>query len=85
MSRGCIPITFNKGGLPEIIQDNINGFIAKETTSDVLANKIIEVINIKDKGEIVRNAINTSKKFNICTTISELKSMYKCLIEKECL
>ncbi len=82
MSRGCIPITFKKGGLPEIIEDNINGFLVDEINSNNLANKIMEVIkkDYLEKQKISQNAIERSKKFIINNTIENLKINYDKLI-----
>ena len=83
MSRGCIPITFNKGGLPEIIENGKNGFLISKVSSEDLANKIIELIsrdnlNIK---EIRKSAIETSKKYTIDDTVKELKKAYSNLLK----
>ncbi len=78
MARGCIPITFNKGGLPEIIKDGRNGFLVDTVNTDKLSGKIIELI-LKSNDEIKKvrdNAIETSTKFSINSTIVSLKNVY---------
>lgn len=81
MSRGCIPVTFKQGGLPELIEDGENGFMVQEVNSKELARKIIEVIKLseKEKLEISQNAINTARKFSITNTIQMLKNAYEIL------
>lgn len=64
MARGCIPITFSKGGLVEIIVDGKNGFLVDNVGYIELANKIMYVIKLKNKYEIKCNAIETSKRFS---------------------
>ena len=81
MARGCIPITFNKGGLPEIIENGKNGFIVNDVSQEALANKIIEVINLKNKDEIRKNAIETAKKFSIDNTIRCQKDIFEKIIK----
>ena len=85
MSRGCIPITFNKGGLPEIITNGKNGFLVKELKADSLARKIIKVLklNKREKRKIINNAIDRAKEFKIESTIEELKEAYDKLYIKE--
>ena len=74
MARGCIPITFKKGGLVEIIQDGVNGFIVNNTESVELAEKIDYAINYKEKDEecdlnlVVNNA--EKAEFNIAMSNS---------------
>lgn len=76
MARGCIPITFNKGGLPEIIENGKNGFIVNDVTAESLADEILKVINLNNKDEIRKNAIETAKEFSIDNTIKNLKKEY---------
>lgn len=80
MSRGCIPVTFNKGGLPEIIEDNKDGFLVKEVSSNALAKKIEEIIHMDDLTELKENAVKKSKKFSLDKTIIGLENVYKTLI-----
>ena len=47
MSRGCIPIVTKKGGLPEIIDDEVNGFIISKCDREELAQKITNIIQKK--------------------------------------
>ena len=88
MARGCIPITFNKGGLPEIVNDNINGFIADKDDSMCLAKTLSKVIKliITNKSEaldVSNRAIETAKKFTIENTIENINKEIKELIEGE--
>ena len=90
MARGLIVITFNKGGLPEIIKDNYNGFIANNTEIEDLAytiSKVIKKLNIEEKQIIIENAIKTAEKFSINNTVEnirvELNKLYKDSKEKQ--
>lgn len=83
MARGCIPITFNKGGLPEIIKNEKNGFIVNDVTAESLADEIIKVINLNNKDEIRKNAIETAKKFSIDNTIKNQKNIYEKLVSEK--
>ena len=81
MARGCISVTFRKGGLPELIEDGENGYLIDEVSDENLANKILEILNLPNE-EIKRlrtNAIKTSKKFSIDNTIKNLEEQYKSL------
>lgn len=81
MARGCIPITFNKGGLPEIITNGVNGIIVKEISSEALAQAIEYVLNMDDeeKNKMKKEAIERSKDFSIDNTISQLEKALKSL------
>ena len=88
MARGCIPITFDKGGLPEIINNNVNGFIVEKDNSEELAKKINYVIEIikndkKRAKEISKNAIETAKRFLIEDTIKNIDEVIEDLIKEK--
>ena len=79
MSRGCIPITFRKGGLVEIIENGKNGYLVEEVDYKKLSDAILKVINLnnEEREKMIENAINTSKKFTIEKTIQTLGQAYK--------
>ena len=83
MARGCIPITFNNGGLPEIIEDGKNGFLVNKMTPTVLADTILKVLNIKSRDDIINNDINTASRFSITNTIKSLKKEYEKISKRE--
>lgn len=82
MARGCIPIVSNRGGLPEIIEDGKNGYIFEYKNELSLCEKIMYILNSKEKDNIIKNAIETSKKFSIRNTIQNLNKMYNELLNK---
>ena len=79
MSRGCIPITFHKGGLVEIIENGKNGYLVDEVDYKKLSDAILKVINLnnEEREKMIKKAINTSKKFTIEKTIQTLGQAYK--------
>lgn len=80
MARKCITIAFNKGGLPEIIDNNKNGIIVENVSSKDLSKAIRHIINMESnkKEETKENARQKAMKFNINNTINEIE---KALIE----
>lgn len=83
MSRGCIPITFNKGGLPEIIDNEQNGFLVDKIDEKELAQKIKEVdqLNNEKQNEVKERAVEKARKYTIQKTISSLESIYKLVLK----
>lgn len=59
MASGCIPIVYNGGGLPEIVQDGTNGYLW-----DTQEELIEKTRNHADSEVIRKNAIERSKDFN---------------------
>ena len=76
MARGCIPITFNKGGLIEIIKNEENGFLINQINYKKLAQVIDMTIKNKNKEIIRKNAISTATKFNVNNTIDQIEVEY---------
>lgn len=78
MARRCIPVTFRKGGLPEIIKDGENGYIVDNVNDEDLAKTIEKIINLpKNKREtMINNAINTASNYTIEKTIQLVKKAY---------
>ena len=73
MARGCIAIVSNKGGLPELIDNEVNGIVS---TQKNLADKLEFVLNMKaeEQKEMSKRAKEKAKRFRIENTISELES-----------
>jgi len=65
------------GGIPEIIEDSVNGFLCKIDKQD-LANKILYVCNNRNKlGPIKNNAMKTVKeKFTLEDQIKRTEEVY---------
>ena len=81
MARGCIPITFNTGGLKEIITNNVNGILVKDINVDSLAKAIEKVINLpKEKKEkMIKETKKRAKDFKIDKTINDIEMTLKSL------
>lgn len=79
MSFGVIPICTRVGGVPEVIEDGINGFLVEPCNSKEMAEKIAELIQsdpeaIKSLKSKARETI--LEKYSIQTSIGELISLY---------
>jgi len=73
----------NRGGIPDLVRDNINGLVAEPANLNDLANKIIKILTNK---KIYNKFSNNSKKiaekeFNIKDHIEKLNLVYKYLVK----
>lgn len=85
MGLGIPVIATKKGGIPEIIVNNENGFLVESNNEEELANtieKVISYIKNNDIDKLEKNAIDTAKRFNINNTIKNLEKVYKELLVK---
>lgn len=81
MAFGVPVLATDGGGTPEIITDNINGFIIKEQTPQKLAKQIEEIIeNVILRESISKNGLSTIKsKFLLETKTKEYINYYNSL------
>ncbi len=64
MASGCIPIVYNAGGLPEIVEEGVSGFLWK--TKDELIEKTHNIIkNTSLSSSIRKQALQKSKEFDV--------------------
>ncbi len=82
MARGCIPITFRKGGLSEIIENNKNGILVDEVSSDSLAKAILKVISMSDEQKklLMEETIKRAKDFSLNNTINNIENSLKSIL-----
>lgn len=80
MASGLICVAFNKGAIPEILQNGKNGFIVEETSSEALYKQLVQIYeNIQSDGiaKIREAAINRAKHFSIEKVVDRLDELYK--------
>lgn len=66
MSAGLVPVVVNKGGLKEIVSDNVNGYLWQDRSQ--LINKTIYLIkHPKILEKFSQKSIKMSKKFSVST------------------
>lgn len=78
MAFGLITVANRVGGIPEIIQDGVNGFLTDEKSANGIVNAIKKAITVleKDAEETVRTeAKKTAEKFSIKETIKMLQGV----------
>ena len=74
MAFGLICIANRVGGIPEIIQNGVNGFLTDEKSSEGIADALRKVINMGKEEEIsIRSAAKeTAERFSIANTVDRL-------------
>jgi glycosyltransferase involved in cell wall biosynthesis len=79
MSVGCPVVGSNAGGLPEILIDQVNGLLYEPGNHEMLASKILKLLQNSELYELVsRNAIQSvQKRFEIGRYVSEIESIIR--------
>lgn len=84
MNQNQIVIGANSGATPEIIDDNLNGFLYNQGDYINLANTIIKILDlsVEQKNKIIDEATKKVKsKFDIKYTVSEVEKIMLEIIE----
>ncbi len=79
MCSGVPCIAFNKGAMPELIKNDVNGFLIENTSPEELAKKIISCYKLYKQGNYNHLRIGARKtglQFSINTTINQLEKQY---------
>lgn len=85
MAYGLIVIAGRVGGIPEIVNEGVNGYLfEKDSSSDLerVLNIVIRQCLNKTNLEMSRAAKKTAEQFSVKTTISQLEELYTNLLRK---
>lgn len=80
MAYGLLCVSNEVGGIPEILEDNINGFMNNDISVEGLTSTIVRAIRCLENGnylDVVRNAKKTASKFSIKNTCKRLDAIYE--------
>lgn len=78
MASGLLCIAFKKGAIPEIIDNEENGFIVEPDSVDALAKKLgeaIQYVHTNQGEQMRRNASKKAEKFSIQNYVQALDSL----------
>lgn len=81
MACGLPIVASRVGGIPDIIEDGVNGFLVNPESSDEIANRILMLLqNSEIKERIINNNIKKAEIFNWVTIIEKLERiLLRCL------
>jgi N-acetyl-alpha-D-glucosaminyl L-malate synthase BshA len=84
MACEVVPVASRVGGLPEVISDGIDGFMAPAGDVDTMAAKALEVLTDDAKLAKMRKAARATAQARFCTTkiIPQYEELYRELVSK---
>lgn len=78
MALGNVVVASSVGGIPEIINDKINGLLVPPADSDVLADTIVQaLVNTELREKIQKNAQITASSYNISKVCNDYEDVLK--------
>lgn len=86
MAWGVPVISSNSGGLPEVNQDGVSGYLSEVGAVEDMATKAISILENEDNlRQFKKNAYEAAKKFDIINILPLYESLYKRAIEQKSL
>ena len=85
MALGVPVVSTNCGGMPEVLEDGVNGFLVPTRSPEMISEKIIHLINLdkKEVNEMIVNAKKTITSFHDASVqIKDMKSLYLNVLRK---
>lgn len=86
MAMGLVVVSNRVGGIPEIIEDGVNGYLADELNVDALAAAIEKGINCfsNDTYKVIqKQAKTTAGRFSGLRTVAELSTQWERLLKED--
>ncbi len=82
IAMGKPAIVANSGGMPEIISDGKNGFVYEAGNTKALKEKMLEIDKV-DYMKMANNALESSQKYKLSKTITDLTNLYNKILTKK--
>ncbi len=74
-------VSTNAGGLPELIQDGISGFLCDVGDIDEMVKKAIHVLDEKNLDKFKKNALTRAKEFDIKNILPHYERYYNAVLK----
>ncbi len=83
MAAGVPVISTNSGGLPEVNEDGVTGFLSDVGNVEEMSSKIIKLFsNEEDFLQMKKNALEHARKFDIEKILPEYENLYKKVLDE---
>jgi glycosyltransferase involved in cell wall biosynthesis len=77
-----VPVAATRvGGIPELVEDGVTGFLAEPRQPESLAAAIERALNAANRREVLTNARRKAELYSIVRTVDEMEKVYARIIE----
>ena len=78
LSCGCIPICTPVGGIPEMVQNEENGFLSQDNSEQAYKEALLRYLHLspQQRSDIRKKAIQTAQNFSMTQTAKQYLALY---------
>ena len=82
MAMGVPVVSSNKGGIPEVNEHGVSGFLADVGQTDQMAAYVLTILEPANLPRIKAGALQTSQKFSLLEILPQYEELYRKLVQK---
>ena len=82
MALGVPVVSSNTGGIPEVNEQGISGFLADVGQTDQMAQYVLEILKPENFTHMKAGALQTAQKFSLSQILPQYEELYRKLVQK---
>ena len=82
MAMGVPVVSSNKGGIPEVNEHGVSGFLADVGQTDQMAAYVLTILEPANLPRMKAGALQTSQKFSLLEILPQYEELYRKLVQK---
>jgi N-acetyl-alpha-D-glucosaminyl L-malate synthase BshA len=83
MAVGVPVVSSNTGGIPEVNEHGISGFLADVGQTDQMAAYVLDILHPNNLAQMKAGALRTSQKFSLLEILPQYEELYRKLVQKK--
>ena len=83
MALGVPVVSSNTGGIPEVNEHGVSGYLADVGQTDQMAAYVLDILHPNNLAQMKAGALRTSKKFSLLEILPQYEELYRKLVQKK--